>query len=71
MSTFPQFTCAWVESSRRRGVADAGQQLLLPQESAVKLGESLALIAAAGSEFGNASADQQRALLYLGVQVLR
>jgi hypothetical protein len=133
MSTFPQFTWAWVESSKRRGVADAGHQLLLPLESAVKLdefaldaeiarnvvagaasqwqfgaiaqhgcgggadcmlelrqrvgggdtqtlinlgvhwklGESLALIAAAGGEFGSASTDQQQALLYLGVQILR
>ena len=133
LSTFPKFTSAWVQASRRRGIADAGHEFLLPLEAATQLGgfaldaelarnfavgaasqwqlgaiaghacgegiecmlelrerlggddrqmlinlglhwsltQSLALIGAAGREFGNASADQQRALLYLGIQILR
>jgi hypothetical protein len=133
MSVFPKFTSAWVPSSSRRGLADAGHQFLLPLEAATRLGEfgldaevarnivvgaasqwqfgaiaehrcggggacmlelretlgggvrqtlinlgvhwrlsaSLSLIAAAGRELGRASADQQLALVYLGVQILR
>jgi hypothetical protein len=133
MSTYPKFTSAWVESSRRRGVADAGHEFFLPLEAATKiagfrldaeigrafdvgsanqwqlgaigahscgasiecmlelretlsgserqtlvnlgahwqLGASLALLAAVGREFGTASAEQQRALVYLGIQMTR
>jgi hypothetical protein len=134
LSTFPKFTSAWVQASRRRGIADAGHEFLLPLEAATQLGgfgldaelarnfagdapgqwqfgaiaehacgggkvecmlelrerlgggdqqtlvnlglhwklsQSLALIGAAGHEFGRASADQQRALLYMGIQILR
>jgi hypothetical protein len=133
LSTFPKFTSAWVQASRRRGITDAGHDFLLPLEAATqvggfgldaelarnfavgassqwqlgaiaghpcgggvecmlelrerlggddrqtlvnlglhwKLSRSLAFIAAAGREFGRPSADQQRTLLYLGIQILR
>jgi hypothetical protein len=132
VSTFPKFTSAWVQSSRRRGIADPGHDFLLPVEAATtlaafrldaevardfvvgaasqwqfgaiaericggpvecmlevretldghdqqtlinlgvhwKLSESLAFIGAAGRQIGRASADQQQALVYLGMQLL-
>ncbi|TMG83985.1 MAG: hypothetical protein E6H74_07570 [Betaproteobacteria bacterium] len=36
-----------------------------------KLSESLVLLASAGREFGARTEDQQRLLVYLGVQLLR
>jgi hypothetical protein len=133
LSTFPKFSSAWVQSSRRRGIADPGHDFLLPLEAATKLGtfgldaevardfitgaashwqfgaiaehscggtiqcmlelretlighdgqtlinlgvhwklsESVAFIGAAGREFGRADPDQQQALVYLGIQLLR
>ena len=46
-------------------------QTLLNVGTHWNLSESLALIAAAGREFGPASPDQQRALVYLGAQLQR
>ena len=46
-------------------------QTLLNVGAHWKLNESLALIGAAGREFGRRSPDQQLALLYLGVQIVR
>jgi hypothetical protein len=133
LSTYPRFSSAWVPSSTRRALADAGQVYFLPVEAATKLGDygldaevgrdfgvgaasqwqlgavvahrcgatlqcmfelheslgnhdqqtllnvgahwqlsdSLALIGAAGRQFGQASPDRQLALFYLGVQILR
>jgi hypothetical protein len=133
LSTYPRFSSAWIASSTRRGLADAGQVYFLPLEAATKLGafgldaevgrnfgvgaasdwqlgavvahrcgatlqcmfelheslgnhdqqtllnlgahwqlsDSLALIGAAGRQFGQASLDRQLALLYLGVQITR
>ncbi len=133
MSTYPQVTHSWFQSSVRRGIAEPGTQVFLPIEASTdingygvafeagrnfvsdgpneweaggvvahacgatleclaevherfaphtsqtlvnlgarwKLSESFSILAAAGREFGRHADDQQRALIYLGVQIVR
>jgi hypothetical protein len=47
------------------------QQTLVNFGAHWQLSDSLALIGAAGRQFGQASPDRQLALLYLGVQITR
>jgi hypothetical protein len=133
MSTYPQYTRAWLNSSVNRGITPPGGQLFLPIEASTvvhefsldaeagvnfvqfgstqwtvggivahscgqdlecigevrhvfspddsqtllnlgvhwKVNESLFLLAAAGREVGVRTQDQQRALFYLGFQLLK
>jgi hypothetical protein len=52
-------------------LGDHDQQTLLNVGAHWQLSDSLALIGAAGRQFGQASPERQLALLYLGVQILR
>jgi hypothetical protein len=52
-------------------LGDHDQQTLLNVGAHWQLSDSLALIGAAGRQFGPASPERQLALLYLGVQILR
>jgi hypothetical protein len=55
----------------RETIGGHDQQTLVNLGVHWTLSESLALIAAAGHEFGGASAAQRQALVYLGIQILR